>query len=123
MNKQLIISELQKDYPRKTVICIPEENPKELLCEIDPTTDHSEYSRAIAVIDRSTEHIHTRTTETYEILKGELLLIINGKEIKLKKGESYTIHPNIKHSARGNSTWVKVLSHPGWTKEDHIFVD
>ncbi|KKR48351.1 MAG: hypothetical protein UU14_C0005G0083 [Candidatus Roizmanbacteria bacterium GW2011_GWB1_40_7] len=37
MNKQLVVSYLQKEYPKKNIICIPEENPNEIICEIDPT--------------------------------------------------------------------------------------
>jgi len=44
MNVKKIIKELQKKYPNKTIILDPPENPTEIICEIEPTTDHPDRS-------------------------------------------------------------------------------
>ena len=122
MNVKRIIEKLQKEYPSKKIIKNDEKNPTEIVCEIDPTENHSECSTAIAIIDQLIAHYHKRTTEIYEVLEGELTLTINGKEILLKKGDKTTIKPNTVHSARGSETWIKAYSKPGWIFEDHILV-
>lgn len=122
MNVLQIIKNLQAQYPRKTIIKNNEHNPTEIICEIRPMKAHPEYSVAIAFIDASLPHYHKKTFETYEILEGELLLVVSGIEHRLKRGETFLIHPLSVHSAKGNETKVKVTSKPGWTVEDHILV-
>jgi mannose-6-phosphate isomerase-like protein (cupin superfamily) len=121
MNSKNVIEELQKLYPQKIIFCMPEQNPTEIVCEIEPASDHPEYSVAVAVIDGSKPHFHAKTKEAYEVLKGILELNIEGKKLILKEGESKTIEPGNSHYAKGNETWVQVTSTPGWTIEDHIF--
>lgn len=123
MNIQAIISQLQKEYPGKFIIQNHPTDPTEIICEIEPTSEHSDYSTAIAVIDRSIPHYHLKTTETYEIIRGQLKLTVADEEHTLKEGGSFTIHPGQRHFAEGNETWVRVTSHPGWTKEDHYLVN
>lgn len=122
MNAERITQELKTQYPGKNIISLPRDNPKEILCEIDPSSKHPEYNTAIAVIDASAAHFHIISKETYKIIKGELHLFLNGKEKVLKTGEEYTIQPYIIHWAQGNETWAQVYSAPGWTAEDHILV-
>lgn len=123
MNTNKVIAELEKKYPGKTIIKNDEKNPTEILCEIEPTGDHSDYSIAIAVIDKSIPHYHQHTTETYRILEGSLNLYLNEEKKHLKKGESYTIKPGIQHYAEGKETWIEATSHPGWTLNDHIVLE
>ena len=85
MNIQKVISELQEKYPGKKIFKNNEDNPTEILCELDPSSDHPEYSNAVAVIDKSAVHYHKKTTETYKVIKGELKLFLNGKMKLLKK--------------------------------------
>ncbi len=120
MNKTLIIQELQKKYPGKAIICNGDQDPTEILCEIEPTSHHPAYSTAVAIIDSSVPHVHKKTTENYTILKGELTLTIDDQQIILREGDTYVIAPNRVHSACGNETWVRVDSSPGWTMEDHM---
>jgi len=120
MNIKKIVTQLQKQYPGKKILKNNEENPTEIICEIDPTKDHPAYDTAIAIIDQSIAHYHKKITETYEILKGKLILTLDGKEITLEEGDKMVIKPNTIHSAKGNETWVKAYSTPGWTLEDHI---
>lgn len=121
MDKAKIISELNKIYPGKTVICIPEVDPTEILCEVDPSSLHPGYSAAISVIDKSISHVHKITTEVYEVVRGEMTLYINSVPHLLKQGDKFTILPGEKHWALGKETWLKATSHPGWTPDDHIF--
>ena len=42
-------------------------------------------------------HYHPIQSETFEVIKGELNLIVDGKEMVLKSGEKYTVPPNVAH--------------------------
>ncbi len=123
MNTNQVISELSKKYPDKKIVRNKKDNPTEIICEIDPVTEHPERSIAVAVIDRSEPHYHKESTETYEVMRGELMINKDGKEYKLKKGDKLTIKPGEVHYAIGNETWVKVYSSPGWTPEDHLLIN
>lgn len=118
-----VIVKLKSKYQNKAIVLNPPEHPTEILCEIDPSSLHSDYSIAVAVIDQSRPHYHKKTEELYEVLQGDLTLTINGKDYPLKAGEQIKILPNQTHWAKGNSSWIKVTSHPGWTMQDHILVD
>ena len=113
---------MERMYPGKTVVMLPMKKPTELLCEVEPTQNHPNFSVAIAVIDKSNPHKHMVTEETYTVIRGELTLHANDETITLKRDESYTIEPGVVHWAEGDETWVECLSKPGWTKEDHILV-
>lgn len=123
MNAEKVVKELSKEYPGKKIIKNDEENPMEILCEIDPATDHPERSVAIAIIDRSKPHYHKKAVEAYEVIRGSLTINKNGRDFYLKEGERLVIEPEEIHFAAGNETWIKVYSEPGWTLEDHILVD
>jgi mannose-6-phosphate isomerase-like protein (cupin superfamily) len=43
------------------------------------------------------EHYHPIQHETFEVIKGELNLIVDGKKMVLKAGEKYTVPPNVAH--------------------------
>jgi len=122
MNKNQVIKQLQTKYPGTTIIATPENNPTEIICEVDPTTNHPEYSLAVAVIDQSTKHVHQHNTETYTVLKGKLKLLVDGNIHNLAEGDSFVIKPGQTHSAKGNETWVECKSEPGWVIEDHILI-
>ncbi len=111
-----IKNELKKKYPDKTIL----QNPGEIICEVDPTPEHPKYSKAIAVIDQSIPHYHIKATEEYTVLKGTLILTVDGKDIHLPEGQSYIIYPLQHHSAKGDSVWVECTSTPGWTINDHL---
>lgn len=118
MNVEKIIEKLKEEYPGKRIVVNNDSNPTEIICEIDSTPD---FSLAIAVIDESIPHFHNNLTETYEVIKGELDLFINGKIHKLKEGEEYIIKPGTIHFAKGNETWIRVTSNPRWNPNDHLF--
>lgn len=123
MNKATIVEELAKKYPGKTVMCLPEDVPTEIICEVDPTSDNEEKSLAIAIIDRSAPHYHKKATEQYTVLQGELSLFVDGERHDLQEGDTFSIHPGQIHYAIGNGTWVECHSEPGWIPEDHLRVE
>ena len=120
MNVRQVIADLQQKYPGKKIICLSEDNPKEIICEIDPPLDHPEYSVAISVIDQTSAHYHQRTTEIYEIISGSLTLIVDNQKHEMKAGDTLTINSGQIHSAVGKQTWIKCTARPAWTPEDHI---
>jgi len=122
MNVERVIAELSSQYPGKTVAKLPPDNPSEIICEIEPTVDHSERSVVIAVIDSSYPHFHHRSNETYEVLKGKVSLYVGNTVHILKEGDKYTVEPGNVHWATADSAWVRVESVPGWTPKDHILV-
>jgi quercetin dioxygenase-like cupin family protein len=122
MNSQKVVRELGKKYPGKVVFPNNEKNPTEILCEVEPASDHPRYSLAVSVIDKSLPHFHKKTTETYKVVKGKLLLFIDDQPHRLNTGDKFTIEPNHKHWAEGEETWVECYSEPGWTPEDHFLV-
>lgn len=123
MNHVHVIAELKNQYPGCRIIKLPENNPTEILCEIESAEDHPEYSVAISVIDRSVPHHHNHMTEVYEVLTGKLSVFIDGVEHKLGEGDQLTIPPGTTHYAVGNETWIKCTCLPGWTVDDHIMAD
>lgn len=122
MNVEKVVAELKKRYPGKKIILAPSENPTEIICEIESARNNKEDGLAIAIIDESKLHYHKKATEFYEVLRGDLIIAIDKKEYKLKKGDKITIKPNTIHSVKGNETWVSCLSKPGWKSEDHILI-
>lgn len=122
MNTSKIIDEIKKKYPRKAIILDPQDNPTEIICEIDPTVDHPEKSVALAVVGKSKSHVHKKSTEIYEAMKGALTVYKNGNKFTLQEGEKMTIKPGEVHHVEGHETWFLTYSEPGWTFEDHIVV-
>lgn len=123
MNVKKIVKALEKKYPGKNIVRNPQDNPTEILCEIEPSSEHPERSLAIAVIDNIQPHYHKETEEVYEVTKGILNLFVDNKKYVLKVGDSFTIKPGLVHWAKGDETWFKVSSKPGWIFEDHILVN
>ncbi|MBI5151853.1 MAG: cupin domain-containing protein [Candidatus Pacebacteria bacterium] len=117
-----IIEQMTQKYPGKKIIITDPTNPGEIICETEPTEAHPDWSEAIAVIDYTRLHYHRAVTETYEVLSGELDMVIQEKTRHLKTGETITIPPNTRHKAFGRETLIRVSSKPGWTPEDHILV-
>ncbi len=120
MNSARVIHELNIKYPNKNIVVNDKSNPTEIICEIDPASKHPEYSVIVAVIDSSIKHRHGKSTEKYEVLKGELIVTRNAKRVVLKKGQVITIMPGEQHSTKGKNTWVKITSKPGWDPENHV---
>ena len=120
MNVQKVIDQLKKQYPGKQIFV--EETPDflEIICEVEPSCQHPEYSRAVAVIDKNQPHFHRQTTETYKNLKGKPTLFVDDKKHRLKVGEELVIRPGQIHWVEGEEVWIECFSQPGWTIEDHL---
>ena len=122
MNTKKIIQKLQQKYPNKTIITNDKTHPTEILCETDPPSEHSEYSIAISVIDKSKPHKHNITTETYKIINGTLSLHVGEKAIMMNTGDKYVVSPGTIHWAEGKETWIECQATPAWTLKDHILI-
>jgi len=120
MNAKKVVEELEKKYPDKKIIKNDDDNPTEILCEVDPSTNHPEHGLAVAVIDKSQPHTHKKSKETYKVTKGKLALFVDGKKHELGEGEKLVIEPGQIHWAKGDETWIECYSEPGWTFKDHI---
>jgi mannose-6-phosphate isomerase-like protein (cupin superfamily) len=123
MNAAEIIAELKELHPGARIKQLPEENPTEIVCEFDPRDGHSEWSLAVAIIDKSAPHFHKRIVETYTVIRGELKLHVGNEEHTMYEGQSYHITPPMIHWAEGDACWVEVYCAPGYTSEDHHLVE
>ena len=52
------------------------------------------------------EHHHLQKEECFELLYGDCTLILNSKQIKLKKGEPILINKSVNHSFRSENGCV-----------------
>lgn len=119
MRVKRVIKDLKSLYPKGKIVLNTPENVMEIICELDPISQ----KKAIAVVDHIRLHYHRKNTEIYKIIRGALKLNTEGRIIIIKEGEEIEIGPGVVHSADGDETWIKVSSDPGWTKEDHVFVE
>lgn len=122
MNVSQLIEEFKEKYPAKKVVVNDNLVTSEMLCEVDPTSDHPDYSKAIAVINKSVPHIHVKSQEKYKVIKGTLDLYLGSNHITLQQGDVQIIEPNTPHWAEGKEVWVECTSNPGWSFLDHILV-
>lgn len=126
MNITKVKAELEQKYPGGHI----KENtdPKtgeviEIISEIDRKLVNSEHDVAVVVADRSTEHLHKKTTEEYEVIEGSLRVFLNGKPHDLQAGEKIMIKPGTKHRVEGKETWFYCYSDPDWTIDDLYLVE
>ncbi len=123
MNVRKIKKEFAEKYPEATIILLPHDHPREILCEIDPATNHPDYSVAISVIERSAPHYHKIATEEYEVLSGEITLFLGDEKRVLKPGDKVIIKPGTVHWTKAKSARVKCTSRPGGVPKDHILYE
>lgn len=124
MDKGKIVASLRETYGvERAIICLPEENPTEIICELIKNTlrDHSS---AIAVVQRSAPHYHRVLTEIYEIEEGAIHLHLDDRMFWVGKGETFIIPPLRVHwvESVAASATIHVVTSPIWTPEDHILV-
>lgn len=120
---QRILAELKSQYPGKKCYDL-DGRGLHFVCEAEPVEKHPEYDRAIEVIIQSKPHKHLKMRQVYTILTGNLKLHDNNDVIQLHPGDKYTIEPGHIHWAESDDECREELhSQPGWTKEDHIFVE
>lgn len=122
MNIQQVLNELKTAYPKTNIVFNNRDNPTEIVCEVEPTSEHRNHSIAVAIIDKSKPHYHNVSTELYEVIRGRLTVIKDGKSYFLKEGDMLTVKPGEIHHAEGNETRVKVTSKPGWKFRDHHLI-
>lgn len=115
-----VVAKLKKDYPEKKIFEHKEDDYAEILCEVEPSSDHPDYSLAVAVIDKSQPHVHKQSRETYKVTKGHLSLYIDNDRHELEEGEELIVEPGQVHWAEGKETWIECYSEPGWQFKDHI---
>jgi mannose-6-phosphate isomerase-like protein (cupin superfamily) len=132
-----MIADLAKEYPGKKIICLPEKDPKEVICEIASAPDGS-WSLAIALIVESTRHFHEKTWEVYRVLKGTVRMMDgmtkrgfvltqnrNVEDFNWKSPGFESIWPGRHHSARAigqSPAKVLVMASPAWNIHDHHLV-
>lgn len=107
-------------YPGAPVFRIPEQDPLEIVVEVEKTSNQS---IAVAIIERSAPHFHRNMIETYLVETGPLTLHVDGETYVLQKGDVFIIRPGQVHWAEGNRVRVKVVASPAWTPEDHILAE
>jgi len=123
MNVDRIVKELKTKYPGKNIVINTPENPTEIVCEIEPANENPDRSVAIAILDNNIAHYHRRAKEVYEVIRGVLTINVRGKTHVLQKGQKIEINPGEYHTAEGKEVWVKVISTPAWTPDDHVLVN
>jgi mannose-6-phosphate isomerase-like protein (cupin superfamily) len=123
MNDESIVAELGVLYPGKPIKRLPADAPTQIVCEFDPMDTHPEWSRAVAIIDRSLPHYHKKIVKIYHVVKGTLTLHVDDQEFMVYEGQEFTITPGQVHWAIGNETWVEVYCTPGYSSDDHFLVE
>jgi mannose-6-phosphate isomerase-like protein (cupin superfamily) len=117
-----ILNKLRELYPDKDSFDL-DGRGLHFVCELEPSSDHPEFDRAIEVIIESKPHKHLKMTQYYSILSGNLEFHSDHEVFNLKKDDKITVKPGTIHWARSeNECWVEIYSEPGWTKEDHITI-
>lgn len=119
-----IVKALKAEFPGKKIICLPENESTEIICEI---ARDDRQSIAICYIEQSQAHVHARTTEVYIVESGCLHIVIDGEEHMYVTGDILIIKPGQVHYAYviGDTNpvpRVKVIASPPWSPDDHHLV-
>lgn len=123
MEVKKIISQLRALHPGKRIFVDDPEDTHEVLCELESADLNPERSVYLAVIDKRVEHYHRiETKERFEVLRGNLIISVAGREHTIFAGRSYTLEAGQVHTAEGHGTWVKVISTPAWTPREHTLI-
>ncbi len=123
MNIEEIIIKLKDEYPNKAIFSDTSNGSISVICEVDPTFAHPEYSLAVCVIGKILPHYHNASSESFTVIRGCLKLYFGNDLITLNKGETQIISPGVIHWAEGNEAWFECRSESGWTPDDHILVE
>ena len=137
-----MIKDLAREYPNKKIICQPEKNPQEVICEIFTAPDNS-WSMAVALIIKSVPHFHKTTWETYFVLEGTLRVMGGGTNrgsillpckaaniprTQVPKETTWlSYRPNVFWPEQIHCAWaighspakVLVIATPAWNANDH----
>jgi quercetin dioxygenase-like cupin family protein len=82
-------------------------------------TDVAAWAHAVD-IDGAREHYHKRSTELYYVLEGGGLVVLDGKEHRVRKGSLIHIPPGVVHGASGKMR-VLVIGIPDIAEDDLFF--
>jgi mannose-6-phosphate isomerase-like protein (cupin superfamily) len=93
--------------PGTTFIVSPEQGS-------DPLTHRSDnlrvvFNRVTGGLLEKSAHFHTQSTEVYLVTVGELILEIEGDQVKLRDHQSCTIPPGVPHRIAGSSPTVEAV--------------
>jgi hypothetical protein len=81
MDALRVAYELAREFPGARILNVSDNNPPELICELDSAPDHPEFNRTIAVIDRVPGNFNKKSTLSWRVLKGTLLLFPYGQKV------------------------------------------
>jgi len=79
----------------------------------------------VTITDATNEHYHRQLTEVYYVLKGSIVVEVDGEKENLEKGSLIMIYPNTKHKAWKTSkedAKILVVCCPPWNEKDEILV-
>jgi hypothetical protein len=51
VTEQEVLDYFEKKYPGKTIVMLPEDNPTEIICEIEPSSEHPVFSNDLAFFE------------------------------------------------------------------------
>ena len=119
MNHEMILQNLRKEFSGRKIICLPEDGPLEIIVELEAD---EQQSTAIAIIDRSIEHVHHVMIERYIVETGVLRVHVDDETCTLYPGDKIDIYPGQAHWAEGVATRVRIIATPPWTPGDHHLV-
>lgn len=100
--------------------------PGSTIYEVIPTQEGLGFSVAIVDLQETRAHYHQNMAENYTVLSGTIELRINNDRMILQAGDSYLVPAGAIHAAKScHETPARVLVSgvPGWTFQDHIFVE
>jgi mannose-6-phosphate isomerase-like protein (cupin superfamily) len=89
--------------------------------------EHGDFNNhTIAVVkipagEKLDQHFHKHREESYYVLSGSGMAIVDGHEINLKPGDLVTVSPGERHMLKANtaaSLEYLVVTAPAWTLED-----
>lgn len=123
MDAKVVIHELKILHPGKRIFVNDEAIPTEILCELESAELNPDRSVYLAVIDTRVVHQHRQSKETFDVLRGNLILSIDGREYTVIPGKRHTILPGQVHYTEGHDTWVRVTSTPGWRPDGMHLVE
>ncbi len=126
MDVKRLRAQLERDHAGRSIIERPERYPTELLCVIEEDEDHQ---TAVGFIEEVAPHSHEKSTETYTVLQGRLILVRDGIIRLLRPGIAINILPGTIHSAEagysshGHVALVRVVSRPPLDPEDYVVAE
>lgn len=94
---------------------------KEIIYEI--LKCNSTFSVALAEVrGENSAHYHNKLTEVYHIVDGSGILVLDGKEISIQKGDSILIYPRTVHQIKSEYIKILVIVTPPFSEKDYFEV-